>query len=739
MSRTLDSVSLQALVRERIDDWHLSGQPDAASVLAEHPELRGAKSLVMDLVLAEFNLRTAAGDTIAKSTFCDRFPAYRQSIAKMLQVQEFLDECPQFAIEEQRARWPVTGDEFLGYEIVEPLGRGGLARVFLARELAVGGRNVVVKISRFATREAHTLGKLSHPSIVPIYSVQHDAEAGWTLICMPLVGVATAVDLLDAAQAAGVTKRDGRLVARVAREARPLTSVTQPAGAMREADWNLPYADAIARVGLQLAEALEAAHTTGILHRDIKPSNVLLAWTGRAMLLDFNLSIDVAAAAEGIGGTLAYMAPELIACLVEGHGAAARRFDPRCDLYSLGVVLFELLSGQLPARPENAERLPLDAYEPWLESKRTANPRLSAAELAIDPRLAAIVHKCLALEPDERYATAAELATDLRAHLGKMATLSRFARRNRRMLLLAAVALLGSGVGLGTYIANRPTPLELAYRQGLDAYGKRDYEAAVVAFTRCLELKPGWPHARFGRAQALRRQEKYPDAKVDYKAFWKSDAAWASAFAGYCDMQVNDIKAAEAEFFGAHRQGLRNVDFLFNMARNSTWRQFFPRAVEHYSEIIDIEPQNCEALINRALNDYYSAINSKDRLPSQQAMDDVRKCCTLAPDSFEVFMIAAVVLGEAARKDSSFESEAIAYLSKALTKGMPQEVALNYPYYTQLKRLVPLIDADVFANAKSDPSYRVRLTPVHEPPNTADWEVFQRQFGHRREMLAASN
>src|SRR5262249_26623644 len=148
--------------------------------------------------LAEYSVRTAAGDRIVKSDFCDRFPTYRQSIAKLLEVQEFLDQCPQFAIDDS-SRWPAPGEDFLGFEIVEPLGRGGLARVFLGRETAPGNRQVVIKISRFASREAHTLGKLSHPSIMPVHSVQHDDDGGWTVICMPLLGAATGVDLLDAA------------------------------------------------------------------------------------------------------------------------------------------------------------------------------------------------------------------------------------------------------------------------------------------------------------------------------------------------------------------------------------------------------------------------------------------------------------------------------------------------------------------------------------------------------------
>src|SRR4051812_9384623 len=133
MSQMLEAVDLRSVVEERIDRWREGDEPDAARVLAEHPELRGSKSLVMDLVLEEYSLRTAAGDRISKSDFCERFPTYRQSIAKMLEVEEFLDRCPPLEVERELARWPLPGDELLGYDVVEPLGRGGLARVFLAR------------------------------------------------------------------------------------------------------------------------------------------------------------------------------------------------------------------------------------------------------------------------------------------------------------------------------------------------------------------------------------------------------------------------------------------------------------------------------------------------------------------------------------------------------------------------------------------------------------------------------
>src|SRR6185369_464651 len=93
-----EPTDLRTLVREKIDAWHSGQTPDASRLLAEFPGLRNAKSLVLDLALAEYSLRTAAGDQIAKTAFCDRFPTYKQSIAKLLEVQEFLDQCPQFAV-----------------------------------------------------------------------------------------------------------------------------------------------------------------------------------------------------------------------------------------------------------------------------------------------------------------------------------------------------------------------------------------------------------------------------------------------------------------------------------------------------------------------------------------------------------------------------------------------------------------------------------------------------------------
>src|SRR5688572_27517366 len=100
----LETSELQEIVRRRIDRWYAGGKPDAAGVLAEHPELAYAKSLVLDLALAEFNVRTASGDVVEKSEFCDQFPEYRLSIERLLGTQNGLDQFPGFAAGGKRER-----------------------------------------------------------------------------------------------------------------------------------------------------------------------------------------------------------------------------------------------------------------------------------------------------------------------------------------------------------------------------------------------------------------------------------------------------------------------------------------------------------------------------------------------------------------------------------------------------------------------------------------------------------
>jgi serine/threonine protein kinase len=726
MSIAFEENGLTALVRERIDQWRAGKQPDAAAFLDEHPEVQTAKSLVLDLVLEEYCLRTEAGDTVVRSTFCERFPAYRQSIVKMLEVKEYLDQCPQFAAELEGANWPLPGDRFMGYDVVEPLGRGALARVYLAREPALGKRPVVIKVSRFGAREAETLGKLSHPNIVPVHSVRHDEVTGWTVICMPLLGMATAVDLLDASRAggpAGGGPRDGMLIARVAQQTRPLSFAPPAPPEAETRQWRGPYSDAIARFGLQLAEGLTEAHRAGVLHRDIKPSNVLLAWSGRPMLLDFNLSSDEAAPSERIGGTLAYMAPEVIASLIEDRGAAARRCDPRSDVYSLGAVLYELLTGRLPAQPENASRLPLDAYEPWLASKHQPPLALRSLRPQIDARLNAIVLKCLALDPAKRYATAEALAAELRTYLGLAGTLRRYVKRNRRGVLFSALALLLIAASLAGYIGTRPPYHQRLLTKALTQYDAGNYAGAVETLNQSLLVRSDFPEAHFARGQAHRKLGKWTEARTDFVALKDVNPGWAHALAGWCSFEARQYVDAANAFTSAHQAGVTHRHVMLRWAHAASKANNNSEAVAVHTMILKEDPTDCWALCGRAEAHMAMSFSPSGKaVPlNMQAVEDVSAACRIEPGSLAAHYLAAKVFDRAAKELPKYTEDALKHLTRAREIGLPWTIVSSQ--FARYKEAIPE-ELQTPLPADSHPKFALPSVRDLPMPGTADWHAF---------------
>ena len=185
--------------------------------------------------------------------------------------------------------FPEAGQTIAGFFLVEELGRGAFARVFLARERQLADRPVALKVTRRGSREPQTLARLQHTHIVPVHSHRIDAATGLHLLCMPYFGRITLARVLadPEVQDAAIGRRPGR-GPRSARAGRASCRPGRSAG--RAALARRSYARAIAWWGARLAEALDHAHDRGVLHRDIKPSNVLVTADGMPMLLDFNLA-----------------------------------------------------------------------------------------------------------------------------------------------------------------------------------------------------------------------------------------------------------------------------------------------------------------------------------------------------------------------------------------------------------------------------------------------------------------
>src|SRR5262245_2446683 len=353
-----------------------------------------------------------------------------------------------------------------GYEVESILGRGGMGVVYRARHLRLG-RHVALKMTlagayagpdereRFR-QEAEAVAALRHPNLVQVYDAGD--WAGRPYFTMELI-------------------EGGSLAQRLA-------GTPQPA---REA----------AALLATLAEAVQVAHQGGIVHRDLKPANILLTADGMPKIADFGLARRLEGGARltmsgALLGTPSYMAPE------QARGQS--NIGPAVDVYALGAMLYELLTGRPPFRAET----PAETVLQVIEQEPVPPARLNAR---VPRDLETICLKCLHKEPHSRYADAAALADDLRRfgegrpirarRLGLAARLWRWGRRKPAAAALVATVLasIGLAIGGGVWLER-----ERGERRAQTA---RQEEREAQAVEAALE-----------QSSALGKQGRWPDARA---------------------------------------------------------------------------------------------------------------------------------------------------------------------------------------------------------------------------------
>jgi tetratricopeptide (TPR) repeat protein len=435
----------------------------AEAYLARFPDLAGDTDTVLALLTGEFELRTELGDRPTVDEYARRFPAHARLLRRRLGVgdvpvgSEAAETVPAPPKPEQKtpivrpeqtanvddptfdpdatrihdatapphrpSRKPaITQPTVSGYDLLGELGRGGMGVVYRARQKSLG-REVALKmvlsgqfagrheLERFRT-EAVQLAKLHHPNIVQIFEVgEFDGRPYLALEYVP-----------------------GGSLTKVF-ETKPLAP--RPAAELAET----------------LARAAHHAHERGIIHRDLKPANILLAADGSPKITDFGLAKGAGSmsdtASYAVLGTPSYMAPEQA-------GGQSRDVGPTADVYALGSILYEALTGRPPFRAASI----LDT----IQLVTTTEP-VPPGDLTVNlPRdLETITLKCLQKDPAKRYDTAANLADDLRRFLDGQPIQARpvpawekawkWAKRRPAWAALIATVVLSTGglVGAGAW------------------------------------------------------------------------------------------------------------------------------------------------------------------------------------------------------------------------------------------------------------------------------------------------
>jgi serine/threonine protein kinase len=389
--------------------------------IEEFPEVAQNGQVPCDLIYEEFHIRSQTPEAPNPDEYYHRFPKQADRLKRMMTIDANRFGSTTLVAGHRQANFEV-GQQIDDFDLLVQLGKGSFGSVFLARQRSMQ-RLVALKISRDRGVEPQTLAQLDHPNIVRVYDQRVVPESKVQLMYMQHIPGGTLHDVLEGVRQLPAPLRTGKILVDSIDRALDRHGESAPADSpSRRRLAAMRWPEVVCWIGSRLAAALEYAHSRGVLHRDVKPANVLLAADGSPKLVDFNVSfsskLEGATPAAYFGGSLSYMSPEQIEAYNPDHSRQPDEMDGRSDVYSLGIVLWELLTGSRPFSDEHLEDCLYDT--PKLLAQLTARRRAGLTPAAVatlppdlPPGLQQVLISCLASDVADRPASAGQLARQL--------------------------------------------------------------------------------------------------------------------------------------------------------------------------------------------------------------------------------------------------------------------------------------------------------------------------------------
>ncbi len=433
----LAALALPELIKTDLEyRWQHDRSPRKLEDYAQELPIRDKSGqLPLELIHEELQVRMQAGQRVTEDEIQQRFPQQAAALCDLVggMAVSGTPTCTYFLETEEMTKQQTMempkgptaveftpGQQVDDFQLLTKLGEGAFAQVFLARQVSME-RLVALKISSHRGSEPQTLAQLDHANVVRVFDQRQTNEPPLRLLYMEVVPGGTLQSVVSLIRKTAPGARTGQLLLATVDEKLAAHGSAQPDSShnrnwLAAASWPM----AVCQLGAQLADGLAYAHGKGVMHRDIKPANVLLTPAGAPKLADFNVSYNGGRADEDpsdtFGGSLVYMSPEQLKACHPVLGGSPQRVREASDVYSLGVMLWELLSGTRPFDDETKEETSLTKVQRMIDRREYANFHEMERDLPSDcpASLRQVLVRCLQPRFEERYRSAAEVARDLR-------------------------------------------------------------------------------------------------------------------------------------------------------------------------------------------------------------------------------------------------------------------------------------------------------------------------------------